>query len=124
MRPMMLMLAAALIVTTLAIHSILGERRLIGPMLADRSGVLANALARAVVRFAWHLTSAIGLIVAISLVAVALHPTSVSAVLTLATAVVFITAGLIDAIASRGRHVGWPLLVLIGLAALLAAFLD
>jgi len=121
---MLLILAAGLIVITLAIHSILGERRLIGPILADRSGVLASALARAVVRFAWHLTSAIGFIVAVSLVAIALRPTSVSAVLTLATATVFITAGLVDAIGSQSRHIGWPLLVLIGLAALLAAFLD
>jgi hypothetical protein len=38
-----------------------------------------------------------------------------------ATGVAFTTAGIFDAIGSRGRHVGWPLLTAIGVASLLAA---
>jgi hypothetical protein len=49
--------AVLLVVTTFAHHSVLGERRLIGPLLARREGALASDLARVVVRFAWHLTS-------------------------------------------------------------------
>jgi hypothetical protein len=50
----LLLLTATLLVLTALIHSVLGERRLIGPLVARRDGILANDLARVILRFAWH----------------------------------------------------------------------
>lgn len=120
----MLIAAATLIVATMVVHSWLGERRLIGPLLANPTGVLANDLARAVLRFVWHLTSGIGLIVAVALFAAAIKPDVIIPVLILTTGIVFLAAGLIDAVTSRGRHIGWPPLTAIGVAALASWWLG
>lgn len=117
-------MAAVLIVATVTLHSLLGERRLIGPMLATRGGVLDNGFARAVVRFAWHFTSAIGLVVAAALVAAALRPEALREVLLVMGGIIFTVAGLIDGVVTRGRHVGWPFVTATGLACLGAYWLN
>ena len=66
--------AAVLLVITAFVHSVLGERRLIGPLLARREGVLASDLARFVLRFVWHLVSVNWAILALILVQLARDP--------------------------------------------------
>ena len=113
-----LTIAGLLILVTMCVHSLLGQRRLIQPLLDQGTGVMQRPLARFVVPFAWHLTSFIGLIVAAILLAWAWAPGS-SRPIGLATAgAVFTIAGVWDAIGSRGEHVGWLPLTLIGLACL------
>ena len=112
--------AAALLVVTAAAHSVLGERRLIGPLLARREGVLASDLARVVIRFAWHLTSVTWAILALILVQLVRDPATARLWAAAGTGVAFTGLGLFDAIATRGRHVGWPMLAGIGIAALLS----
>ncbi|WP_309602106.1 hypothetical protein [Sphingomonas sp.] len=85
-------------------------------MLAIGGGVLDNSLARGVVRFAWHLTTAIGLTIAAVLVAMVVRPDAVRDVLLLATGLSLTVGGLIDAVMTRGRHIGWPFLTATGLA--------
>ena len=85
-------------------------------MLATGGVVLDTHLARGVVLFAWHLTTAIGLTIAAVLVAMVMRPEAVRAVLLLATGVSLTAGGLIDAVMTRGRHIGWPFLTLTGLA--------
>ena len=87
-------------------------------MLATRGGVLDSDFARAVVRFAWHFTSAVGLVVAAALVATAVRPQAIGIVVLLSGGVMFTAAGLIDGLVTRGRHVGWPFLTATGLACL------
>lgn len=93
-------------------------------MLATRGGVLDSDFARAVVRFAWHFTSAVGLVVAAALVAAALRPEAIRDVLLVTGGVIFTAAGLIDGLVTRGRHVGWPFLTVTGLACLGAYYLN
>ena len=112
--------AAVLLVITAFVHSVLGERRLIGPLLARREGVLASDLARFVLRFVWHLVSVNWAILALILVQLARDPATARFWAAVGTGVGFTGAGLFDAIATRGRHVGWPLLAGIGIAALLS----
>ena len=111
---------AVLLVVTAVAHSVLGERRLLGPLLARRDGVLASDLARFILRFAWHLTSVTWAILALILVQLVRDPGTARFWAAAATGVAFTGIGLYDAVAIRGRHVGWPLLTAIGIAALLS----
>ncbi len=119
-----LTLASLLIVTTMLVHSTLGQRRLIGPLLEDGAGVMKRPLARFIVPFAWHLTSGIGLVLASILLAWAWIPDLARPIGLALTGVVFTVAGIWDAIGSRGRHVGWPPLTLTGLCALAAMAVE
>jgi hypothetical protein len=116
----LLFTAAVLLVLTAFAHSVLGERRLIGPLLARREGVLASDLARFILRFAWHLTGVAWAILALILVQLVRDPATARLWAAAGTGVGFTGVGLFDAIATRGRHVGWPLLAGIGIAALLS----
>jgi hypothetical protein len=111
---------AALLLITALVHSVLGERRLIVPLLRSRDGVLGSELARFLLRFVWHFMSILFAIIAVTLVASQHAVGSATSVLLGATAIGIGGAGLFDAIGSRGRHIGWPMLVLIGIFALLA----
>ncbi|MFM9943231.1 MAG: hypothetical protein ACKVP7_27505 [Hyphomicrobiaceae bacterium] len=113
-------LSAGMLVSTAAVHSVLGERRLIAPLLLRNDGVLAFPLARFLLRAVWHFMSITFVIIAIGLIASLRHPDLTATALLWGTAVGIGGAGLYDAVASRGQHIGWPMLVLIGLFAMLA----
>lgn len=119
-----LTLASVLLVVTMCVHSTLGQRRLIRPMLDEGAGVMAHPLARFIVPFAWHLTSFIGLIVAAILFTWAWTPDHARTVGLTMTGIVFTANGLVDAIGSRGKHIGWAPLILIGLSAFAALVLN
>ena len=116
----LLLVAVMLLMVTAFVHSVLGERRLIGPLVARRDGILASDLARLILRFAWHLTSVTWLVLGLILVQLVRNPATARLWAAAATGVAFAGVGLFDAVASRGRHVGWPLLTGIGIAALLS----
>ena len=108
--------SAALMVATAVTHSILGEIKLIGPQLRSRQGVMANPFARTIARYAWHVTSA--LMVATAL---AVAWPGVPAALIRAIGAIWLALGLVSLVASRGRHVGWPVLSAAGVCALVGA---
>ncbi len=111
-------LSAALLLLTAAAHSLLGERRLIGPLTRGGQGLLASPYARFVLRAAWHVTSLSWIVLAVALVATTAFPGPATDYTLLATGTAFTAAGVIDVIGSKGRHIGWPLLLAIGLTAL------
>lgn len=117
-----LFLSAALVTVTCLVHSVLGERKLIGPLLQMRNGVLQRDLARQVLRFAWHFMSVLGLIVALVLFSGARDPSDFDPMPVLVIGLLLTGSGLADAIYTKGRHVGWPLIVASGLAALAALY--
>jgi len=94
-------------------HSLLGEAWLIGPLLRGRSGVLNRPLSRQVARLAWHWTSMLWLMVAGVLVSAGLGA-AIETWLLASIGGAHLALGLFDAVVTRGRHVGWPLLVLVG----------
>ncbi len=116
--------SAALLVLTAIVHSAFGERFLLRPLFRKPHGVVASRLARFVLRFAWHLTSLSWFALAIILLALQWQPSLAMNVALLTTGIAFTVAGLFDAMGSRGRHIGWPLLCAIGITALLAWFLG
>lgn len=104
------------------LHSIGGEVWLLRPLFHRRGNrVLESVLARQVLRFAWHLTSLCWVLIA-ALLAV-LHQSGAAAADLgfLLTGGLFLTVGLFDLVVTRGRHIGWPVLCLIGVFALGAA---
>ncbi len=107
-------LSAATMVLTATVHSILGEKRLIAPILALDSEVTNRPLARKVLRFAWHFTSIL-MIVSALVVAWPGTPSPLVAV----TGSIWVFVGLFDAVYTRGQHVGWPFLSGAGFLALL-----
>jgi hypothetical protein len=116
--------AAALVVVTALVHSVVGEQRILGPILNGAEPaprILKSRLARAIVRFAWHFTSISWLAVAAVFAIVAGLPAPVQ---TRAIVIVlggsFLLMAVISVAISRGRHIGWPLLAAIGLTALAA----
>jgi hypothetical protein len=112
--------AGSMIVTALA-HSVLGEIRLIQPIIRSEMELMRRPLARRVVRYAWHLTSVLWFVLAYFL----LRPVWVGATpdreFILVVGAVHLLVGVFDAIATRGQHVGWPLLTATGIFALAAA---
>ena len=114
-----LLLAAFLCVVTAGIHSLLGEQRLIGPLLDSQSRIMREPLARSVLRFAWHWTSALWLLVAMVLVSAATG-SFVDRTILLAIALAHIVCGLLDAAITRGKHIGWPFILSIGALTLFA----
>lgn len=119
--PFLLLMAAALCAITAAIHSVLGEKRLLVPLLAVDSPITQSPLARAVVRFAWHWTSALWLVVA-AVLALSAYGRIDAPLLIAAIGAMHLVAGIADGILTRGQHIGWPLITLIGVLALLATF--
>jgi hypothetical protein len=106
--------AVAMTLTAIA-HSIVGERRLIGPLLALNIDMLSGYRSN-LVRFAWHFTSLLMIVTAL-LVAWPGTPVPLIKI----TGAMWLIAGVGDAILTRGKHVGWPMLSAAGLLALVGA---
>jgi len=119
-----LTVGSVLLVMTMTVHSAMGQRRLIRPLLDEGAGVMKHPLARFIAPFAWHLTSGIGLVLAAILLAWAWIPEQAMPIGLGATGLVFTASGIIDAIGSRGKHIGWSPLTLIGLSAFAALALE
>lgn len=116
-------LIAAAILTFIvgAVHSWLGEQRLIGPILApeNRQGVLVHDFARFVLRFAWHLTTVTWWALAAILCLMAFSPVGETGRMILVViATLFLAMGSFTLLTSRGRHVSWPFFLSIGLLSL------
>jgi len=118
-----LTVAAALLVITMTVHSLMGQRRLIRPIIRQGAGVMKNPLARFILPFGWHLMSFMGLVLAAILLAWAWAPDQARAIGLATTGLVFTAGGLIDAVGSKGKHIGWAPLTLIGVSSFAALML-
>ncbi len=123
MTAILLCFAAGLCVITASIHSFVGEKRLIGPVINSDHGVMANPLAKQVLRLAWHWTSLLWVLVAAYLLSSALDR-DYHRPLLLAIGAFHLGAGLLDGVCTRGKHIGWMPITLIGVSVLLACFLS
>lgn len=114
MSPWYLAAAACMILTAIA-HSAFGEKRLIAPLLALNLDLLGGYRPK-LVRFSWHVTS---VLMALTAMLVAWPGTPLA--LIQLTGAVWLAAGVADALYTRFKHVGWPLLSLSGLLILIGA---
>ena len=111
-----LWLSAAFMVTTAGVHSVLGYRRLVVPMLRSEAGPLADPLSLRIIRFAWHATSVLMLI---SAAAVAWPGTPDALLIVIGGG--WLGTGLFNAAYTKGRHIAWPALSGAGILALIGA---
>ena len=118
-----LLIAGFLCVVTAGIHSVIGEYKLIRPLLHSQARLMREPLARQVLRFAWHWTSALWLCVALVLVSAGTG-SFVDHTILLAIALAHIVCGLADAVLTRGKHIGWPFIVSIGALTLFAVYIT
>jgi len=119
-----LLTAALLTVAVSIVHSWIGERRLIGPLLAiePRTGVLKSAFLRQVLRHAWHITSLAWTGMAVVLAALAVAPQGEAGrIAIIGIGVTFLLHGVAILALSRGRHIAWPAFLAIGALCLFAA---
>lgn len=117
-----LSLAAFLLVAIGLAHSYLGERYLLVRLL--RRGDLPRLLGSVeftaqVLRFAWHITTLAWWGFAAILLHLACGPLSARVVAAL-IGLTFVATGLVALVGSRGRHLSWPIFLLIGALALWA----
>jgi hypothetical protein len=113
-----LWLSAIMMAATAMTHSVLGERRLIRPVLAIDSPLTQRPLARQVLRLAWHLTTLFMLLTALLIV----WPGTPS-MLILITGSLWLAVGLIDGVVTKGQHVGWGPLTISGALAVAGGLL-
>ena len=111
-----LYLSAAAMVLTAVIHSVAGEKRLIGPLLnSDATKTLGPQLS-GIMRGAWHLTSLFMVLFGV----VVVWPGMPTGAL-VAIGSVWLAIGAAILVRSKGRHPGWPTLSMGGLFAILGA---
>src|SRR3546814_15344929 len=103
-------------VTAALVHSVLGYRRLVVPLLRCGQGRLADAPIRRIIRFAWHATAVLMLISA----ATVTWPGTPKGLLAVIGAA-WLATGVFNAVYTKGRHIAWPALSAAGLFALIAA---
>ena len=119
----LLLWAAALIAITAAIHSVLGEQKLIAPLLSSEATIMQSGYAGQLTRFAWHWTTLLWLCVA-AVLAFAAYGNVDAPYLVLGIGIIHVGAGLADAVLTRGRHIGWPLITIVGVLTIVAHFVS
>ena len=118
--PTFVMLWAAALAAILALaHSVIGERALIRPLLAEKAGVLENPVYAKVTRLAWHWTSLLWLLAA-AVLALAAYGEIAASWLVLAIGIGHLAFGLFDLAWTKGRHVTGAPIAVVGLLACLA----
>lgn len=117
-----LYLAALLLLLVGFAHSLLGEKYIL--MRLFRRENLPKLFGgqdftRKTLRFAWHLTTVAWLGLAAILVLIA-NGAFTTASAGIVVGVTFLIHGVVALVASRGRHLSWPVFLLVGLIAVFA----
>jgi hypothetical protein len=114
----MLMIAAGLTAAIAVAHSALGEKLVLGPLLASDVPKLGGSsrFMRRTVRYAWHLTSLWGFAFAGLLLWYA-RDTAPHASAVRLLSVAFLASALVSAVMTRGKHFSWFVFLVIGLLA-------
>ncbi len=114
----MLIIAALLTIAVSLMHSIIGERRLITPLLNMEGlpiilGSLKNT--KLTLRTAWHITSLLWWGIAAQMVYLHFMPESLGTVFLWIVTMVFGISGMAALICSKGAHLSWVFFIPISL---------
>ena len=118
-----LVISGVLLIIIGAVHSWLGERQIIGPLLAfpyETGPIAQSRKIRAVLRGAWHFTSVTWLGHGVILIALAFSALD-GAVATVAwlSAALYGAIGLYLLVSFKGRHVAAPLFIAVAVTAVI-----
>jgi len=100
----MLIAAAFIIIGIGFIHSLLGEHKVIKPILAKTE--LSPYMAR-LIRIAWHITTFFWFAIAAQLIAMHIWPDAAYRSFLIIMAVTFGFSTIISLISSKGKHISW-----------------
>lgn len=120
MNPLLLWLAAGAMVLIALFHSLAGHKVLIGPLLAQRDGLLAQPKARVMIAFGWHVGTVLTLLPAAYLAIVAMGRTPGNTVFISLIGLAFIGMGIANGLLTRFRHPGCALLSMAGISTFLS----
>lgn len=113
-----LLISAILTIIVALIHSVLGEKLIITPVLRLDLPKISGSdfLTKRTLRFAWHITSLAWLGIAGIFIYGAIHPMTVelSFVIRIMSAM-FLVSSIITLITARGRHFAWWVFLLIAI---------
>ncbi|UOE42900.1 hypothetical protein [Agromyces larvae] len=111
-----MLIAAGILMAVLGIaHSILGERHVIGFLLAqERLPPIAGgrSVAAGTIRFAWHVTSVLAIAIALALVLIGVDASLQTVVAGIGWTL--IACALLPIVYTRGRHPSWAIFVVAG----------
>ena len=94
---------------------------LLKPTFSKRgNAVLESDFARLIIRFAGYVTSLCWIMIVVILYSIGFYPFAMTSVILLTLGIGFLAISIFDGIASRGRHVGWPIFTFIGVSSLAA----
>lgn len=114
-----LLVASSITLGIAAAHSMLGEKRIVSPLLNMRFDFCRPERAAFIcltLRFTWHLTSLFILGCAALLLALAMAPIDVASILALEIlGALFVASAAITGSYSKGRHIAWPLFACVGI---------
>ena len=110
-------ISSAAMVLTAFLHSWFGEKRLLRPLLALDTPMMANPRVSRMIRFSWHFTSALKLLCAIVVSWPGVPHTPIAII-----GLIWLAVGLFSLYSSRGKHVGWAPLAVAGFCAILGAW--
>ncbi len=98
-------LATALIIITIGlVHSILGEKTVIGPLMTRDT---APPYIKRLMRVGWHITTLFWFAIAAQFLAMHFYPAQSRKSFILIMAVTFGISALIALFASKGKHISW-----------------
>lgn len=119
-----LLVAAGTTIFIAATHSYLGEKRIF-PRLLDRADPptlgRSAALMRAIVRWAWHLTSFAWVALSAVLIALLGDPSGLRQTVGAIVAAYLATGAIVTFATTRGRHIAWPFFLVAALTAWLGS---
>lgn len=100
-----MLLAAAIIIIAIGfIHSFLGEKMIIGPLLRKNE---MSAFKQRTIRIAWHITTLFWFAIAAHLIAMQLFPGNERQSFLWIMAATFGISTIISLISSKGKHISW-----------------
>jgi hypothetical protein len=106
----LLFVSAGVTVFIAVVHSYLGEKRILPRLFANAGPIIRRdpALTRAILRWAWHLTSLAWITLALVLLAMTRVPAEARTLPVAIIAGCLALSGLVCILTTRGRHIAWP----------------
>ncbi len=104
-------------------HGYLGEKQLIGPLLSAENvqGVLRSKVSRNILRGVWHLPAASWGLMGLMTIYYSFTPYPPVAPIAFAISTCSV-ALLVNLAATKGKHIGWPLLLVVSLLAVVGLY--